>query len=65
MVETQHKMRKSLLMGCGYGQMRCSEIGGMLEEIVIVTANVANSKHYFKGLNIELPLPYNISFMSF
>jgi hypothetical protein len=43
-------MRKSLLVGCEYGQMRCAGIRGMLEEIVIVTANVAYSKHYLKGL---------------
>jgi len=43
-------MRKSSLVECGYGQMRCAGIGGMLEETLIVTANVAYSKHYFKGL---------------
>jgi len=30
--------------------MRCAGIRGMLEEAVIVTANVAYSKRYFKGL---------------
>jgi hypothetical protein len=42
-------MRKSFLVGCGYGQRRCAGTRGMLEEIVIVTANVAYSKHHFKG----------------